>query len=405
MIEVIKCRCCGSFDLFTYFSLGHQPLANTFRWSKDSNSPKFPLSLNLCKYCWHSQLSVAVDPEFLFRDYSYVSGTSNTLNQYFSWFVEFTEKCAVAPGAVKGSVLEIGCNDGTQLDKFRQNGWDVVGVDPAKNLLAFSKQKGLDVISEFWSSSVAAKLNQKFDVIIAQNVFAHVHDVDDFLFATQMCLKSGAPLLIQTSQANMVIDGQFDTVYHEHLSYFNARSMCALAKRNGWRVDFIRMVSIHGGSYIFGLSKGGVDGDSTAFRIQLEKTIGVYDNNAYNTFSAKAYETINSLDNFITHQSKVCNKRVVGYGAAAKGVAILNAIQAKLDVVVDENPLKQGKFIPGTNTLVVPPSEMDTWLPEETVYVILAWNFVDEICEKIGVYTKGRSMAYTYLPQSKTMVC
>ena len=145
MIEVTRCRCCNSDDLVNYFSLGKQPIVNNFPKPEEGSCPKYPLQVNVCRKCYHSQLSNVVDLKELYSNYPYVSGISDTLDKYFSWFVDFTEQYAV-----KGSILEIGCNDGTQLKKFRDVGWEVLGVDPAINL----HSKNISVITGFWGDDI-----------------------------------------------------------------------------------------------------------------------------------------------------------------------------------------------------------------------------------------------------------
>ena len=165
--EKTSCRVCSSKNLRQVLDLNDQPLANSYH--KGVKQQSFPLVLNLCEDCFHLQLSVVVDPNLMFKDYLYVSGTSKTLHDYFVEFAKICEK--TRPNGT--SVLDIACNDGTQLDKFKERGWNTFGVDPAENLHSLSN-KNHDVVCDYWSQNVAAKMSRVYDVLIAQNVFAHV---------------------------------------------------------------------------------------------------------------------------------------------------------------------------------------------------------------------------------------
>ena len=207
--EINKCRVCHSSDLFEVLDLNKQPLANDYHDGEDKDT--FPLKINACRECYHVQLSVVVNPDLMFKEYLYVSGTSKTLHSYFERFVEICEE--YVPN--RGKILDIACNDGTQLDKFKNKGWKTYGVDPAENLYELSKNNH-NVKCEYWDEKVAKSFRETFEVITAQNVFAHVDDIHGFLRACFSVLSESGVVLIQTSQADMIIDNQFDTIYHAH---------------------------------------------------------------------------------------------------------------------------------------------------------------------------------------------
>ena len=219
--DIDSCLCCGSQELNTFLDLGKQPLANNLNKTMDQEYEEFPLLVNYCKNCWHSQLSISVDPEILFRDYFYVTGTSKTMHEYCEQLAQIlfekseNKKC---------TILDIASNDGTFLEKFKKYNWDLYGVDPAQNLAESSRTKGIKTFVNFFGAE-DIEFGTKFDFITAMNVFAHVPDPFKFLMECKNILKKGGNIVIQTSQRDMVEHRQFDTVYHEHISFFSIRSM------------------------------------------------------------------------------------------------------------------------------------------------------------------------------------
>lgn len=174
--RIISCLACGSNDLYPYIDLGYQALANDYV-AEPQKQPSYPLAVNLCKKCYHSQLGVAVNPDLLYKNYLYVSGTSTTLQKYFEWFVSKVEN----GDCRKLSVLDIASNDGSLLAEFRKRGHSVLGVDPATNLMPLAALKGVETINSYWTEDFARTLDKKFDVVVAMNVLAHNADPLDFV--------------------------------------------------------------------------------------------------------------------------------------------------------------------------------------------------------------------------------
>jgi len=219
--ELDSCLCCGSDKLKLTLDFNEQPMANSFIDDPDDPELTFPLRLNLCEDCTHLQLSHAVNPDLLFKHYLYVSGTSKTLKEYFDWFVTYAESFFVDKPT---TVLDIACNDGTQLDSFKAKGFKTYGVDPAENLYELSS-KNHEVICDYFTDAHVDTLKAKnIDIINAQNVFAHNSYPVKFLQQCRDIMHDDSLLFVQTSQANMVMNNEFDTIYHEHLSFFNANS-------------------------------------------------------------------------------------------------------------------------------------------------------------------------------------
>ena len=365
---ITHCLCCGNETLYTIIDLGQQPPANSFH-TLEETLPEYELKLMGCADCWHTQLSVAVDPAELFRHYLYVSGTSETLQRYFREFAE-------QQGGQPGTVLDIACNDGSQLNAFRALGWRTVGVDPAENLTPIAAKSGHEVYTGFWDVPMAIAMDTTYDLIIAQNVFAHTANPGAFLDACHEVMGPDSRLLIQTSQAHMFERGEFDTIYHEHISFFCVNSMKTIADRHGFSVTDVQITDIHGGSYVFELKTG--TGQSCK-----NEPLETYKHHRefYDEFAVHARTVLRNLKSTV-NIFKNQGRTVIGYGAAAKGMTLLNAGEIGLDFIVDDNPLKQGLLTPGMN-IPVHSTEHLLYYDRPVVFVPLAWNFFSEIKTKI----------------------
>lgn len=394
--EIKECRVCGCEHLVEVLDLNNQPLANSYHKGEEQQE-EFPLKINVCSKCFHVQLSVVVDPDLMFKDYLYVSGTSNTLHKYFKEFASLCEH--YSRGNQK--VLDIACNDGTQLDKFRKMGWKTYGVDPAENLYSLSSKKH-NIVCDYWSAEVASNLRETFDTIIAQNVFAHTHDIHSFLKACAIVAHENTNVFIQTSQAEMIINNEFDTIYHEHLSFFNTRSMKICANLNGFSLVNVLKADIHGGSYVFMLKKGDHDEFKAYKQMSKEDNAGLYNLDTYVEYAKKCKKVTEDfkqeLKNF-----KEKDYKIVGYGAAAKGNTFLNFAQADLDYIVDDNDLKWGLLTPGRDILIKDSRCLSEEDPEKLVVVPLAWNFFDEISERAKKITDSELSFIRYFPEVRVI--
>lgn len=376
-----ECLACGSRRLRQTLDLGVQPLANNFKASRDVADPVYPLVVNRCEDCDHLQLTHAVDPAIIYTHYLYVSGTSRTYLEYMDWYARFVrEQMPTWPP----SVLDIGCNDGSQLDAFRRIGITTFGVDPAKNLFAGTQAKGHHVLCGFWNEETAALFgDQRFAIISTQNAFAHIPDPLAYLKLAKQYLAYGGKIFISTSQADMVVNGEFDTIYHEHISFYNAESMRRLAERAGLYLSDVVKTPIHGTSYIFVLSQTPTNTYRMKNILEMEQNQGIHDPALYTKWQEGVVGLLGGLTNKLNFY-KNSGYQLIGYGAAAKGMTLLNAAGLELDVVIDDNPLKQGTFCPGVNTPVVGVDYLDTLgTADRAVFIPLAWNFFKEIKTKI----------------------
>ena len=391
-LELISCLCCKTENKL-FLDLGLQPLANNYH-EKDEHCDVYPLRLKYCPNCFHCQLSHAVNPELLFKTYKYVSGTSQTGMTFFKDNAKFIDdyynsrntSVFTNVSSKEKKVLDIASNDGSQLDCFKTLGWTTYGVDPATNLVPIAIEKGHQVICDFWNENVAKQL-PIMDVITAQNVFAHTQYLDEFLQACKLIMDDNTLLFIQTSQKNMIINNEFDTTYHEHISFYNTKSMKTLVERNGFFLNRVLQAEIHGYSYIFEIGK--VSNLETKVIVNQylkeEDDKGIYNEQTYINFNKKTQVIVSNLKQEI-YDFKANGYKCIGFGAAAKGQTVLCYGEIGLDYIIDENPLKIGLLSPKMNIPIV---SIDHFINDTNisgnkyVILILAWNFATEIKEKI----------------------
>lgn len=446
-VKLDTCLACGGTELTPYLDLQVQPLANDFRPIPPTQTTiewtDYPLGLQVCRDCWHSQNLVAVDPAILYTHYNYVSGTSASLRQYFGEFVDRVEldcqrlygpngETDVAP-KTKLRVLEVACNDGTLLKMFADRGHKVRGVDPARNVAEMAWEKGVDVTVGFWDENMAgrvqetdhAELQNEYDVVVAMNVLGHTADPLAFLQLAKRVLAPGGRIYVQTSQAHMVERGEFDTVYHEHLSFFTARSFQALAKRAGLHIAQHEIADVHGGSHLVVMqaeAKPGFD-YGVAVREAAEYAAGLYAIDIYELFQQRTRDRLDLVRQALGLYR--AGRRVVGYGAAAKSMTFVNALIAwmdrfprvsiapasgeayatvasrprgPIDYFVDDSALKQNTLCPGSGIPVYAPDRLDGELGP-ILFVVGAWNMSGEIIARIKARRPGkRDLFLTYFP-------
>jgi 2-polyprenyl-3-methyl-5-hydroxy-6-metoxy-1,4-benzoquinol methylase len=387
-IDMKYCRCCGSFNMEKYLDLGRQPLANSYH-KIDEELDTYPLSVNYCRICFNSQLSVVIEPKEMFEEYLYVSGTTKTLSDHFDGLVEDIESKFTKE---RLDVLEIACNDGTLMRKFKDKGHTVTGVDPAKNLAKYTED--LNVIVDFWTKEISKKL-VAYDVIVGCNVFAHVNEALEFLVIAEKNLKPYGFIVLEFPYfIDLFEKNEFDTVYHEHLSYFTVSALAYLAMRADLTICDITKVDIHGGSLRVVLTRpmGGIT-DVTPSWFLYEECLHMYEEETY----AKLQPQVDSVKEKLL-DTLAGYETVVGYGASAKGNTMMNYFNPNLRYIVDDNPLKHGYLTPGKNFEIHDPEILSTETGDLAV-VILSWNFYDEIREKIEkLRPNNNTFLISYVP-------
>jgi len=372
--KITTCLCCGSDKIKITLDLGNQPLANNYIKTLDQVEERYPLAINFCQDCTHIQLTHSVDPDLLFRNYLYVSGTTATLTEYFRDFVDLVRSY------VSGmNVLDIACNDGTQLDMFKEKGYKTYGIDPAENLFALSSKNHTVICDYFNQQSVKKLSGQKFNAIVAQNVFAHNCYPKEFLEQCAVILEDDGKIFIQTSQADMIQNNQFDTIYHEHISFFSVRSMLALCRRSGLYLQDVLRTSVHGTSFVFVISKFGPE----LSKEKIDREF-VLDWSVMDHYAEKCHSIAKETKLFV---DKLCDQgyKVIGYGAAAKGNTFINyADISKLAYIIDDNPLKINLYVPGAKIPIVGIDKLLLENDQKICVIPLAWNFFQEIKNRVS---------------------
>ena len=386
------CRVCKK-NVQLLFDLGNQPLANNYH-NNNSFQMKFPLKLMLCNNCFHLQLSHVVNPDIMFKDYIYVSGTSKSLQIHFKKLAHQIHNIFNK----NGTVLEIACNDGSQLDQFKQINWNTIGVDPAENLFKLSSGKGHDIFCDYWNNNISNTIKQKYDyvdAIVCQNVFAHVDNIDEFLQACKLLMNSNSKLFIQTSQANLVRLKQMDTIYHEHLSFFNINSMNFIVNSHNMVIQHVYKPDIHGTSYLFQIGLSQTENSNLNQTLLEENSIGLNNIQTYLDYVQECKKRC--LDCKLKILQKIKDGfTIVGYGASAKGNTLLNYmnISDEISFIVDDNQMKQNLYTPGTNIPIYHPMKIKNI--DKLAIFMITWNFDKEIKSKVKSIRNTKNTDFIY---------
>ena len=381
-----SCLICEA-DVVPALDFGEQPLANSLLSTRSERFEKYALGFSYCPRCSHGQLSGFVAPELLFDDYIYASGTSNTLKEYFAWFSRRLKK-QYGEGL---RVLELACNDGSLLDALAEEGVVVMGIDPAANLCRVAASKGHTIRCGYFPN---IDLAGTFDCIIAMNVLAHNPDPAGFMAGVADRLDPEGVVIIQTSQVTMLKSGEFDTIYHEHYSFFTLESMRQLAERCGLIVEHVEVVSVHGNSLLVHLRHRAADraerlpATDPAFlvpegAIEFLSTLNEEERikRAYAEFVSLAKQRMAEVASAVRrYREQGCKIALVG--VAAKALTFIGAAGLEFDGSYDEAPLKIGKYIPGFDSPIQGFEKIGE-LGDDVLVVIGAWNFAAEIGAKV----------------------
>jgi len=396
---VTACRACGHDRFHPYLDLGQIPLVNRYVDPGDDRpEPRFPLRIQKCVRCHLSMLDLVVDPKVLYDNYAYQSSISKTFQQHCGRLAE--EAVKLFPGRPL-RVWEIASNDGCMGLEFQRRGAKVLGIEPAANLAALARSRGVDSVAEFWSEKVARELRLDHpapDLIVATNVFAHVDNLLDFLAGVRAVLPEHGRLIVEVPYlVSFIQKTEFDTAYHEHLSYFLLYPIREVARRSGLELLDVDSLEIHGGSVRVHLGRGQPGAKVEQF-LKEEERLGFYGDKIYDDFSKHVQQIRDELVSFLTGLRQR-GKTIAAFGASAKGNVLLNYCHLSAETfeyVVDDTLAKQGKLYPGLRLPIV---SRDTLIRSPTDYlVVLAWNFYEEIKASLSGYLAGGGRLVCPLP-------
>lgn len=396
--ENVACRSCVADGLLPILSLGETPLANALLTEEQRQhpEPRFPLELVFCPHCTLAQITATVPPDRLFRDYAYFSSFSDTMLEHARSLVE--EQMASRPVREDSLVVEIASNDGYLLQYYKQRGIPVLGIEPAENIVAVAEQqRGIPTLCEFFGKELADRLaaeGKHADIVHANNVLAHVPDLNGFVAGLKTLLKPEGVAVIEAPYLRDLIEHvEFDTIYHEHLCYFSLTALDKLFTRHGLRIVDVQRVPIHGGSLRVTAARRGSQeaawrSTSVIRMLHEERTWGVNDPACYQGFASRVESLRQKLVGLLA-ELKAQQKRIAVYGASAKGSTLLNYFgigSEMLDFVVDRSTVKQGRYMPGSQLRIYDPEKLTDEMPDYVL--LLTWNFADEILQQQSEYRR-----------------
>ena len=380
-----NCRICGSKEIIEVVDLGNQPLANELRTNNQTEQIRVPLVLCWCQECGTIQLTETVDPERLFKQYVWVTGTSQTAKDYA--FI-FKERTMTRVKTRNPFIVEIASNDGTFLKPFKKDGCKVIGIDPAENIAEIANKSDIKTISRFFGQKVAEELKEQegvCDFIFARNVIPHVANAKDVIHGMEIMMGEDSLGAIEFHRADTILSElHYDSVYHEHLYYHSIKSMGALLDTANLKIYDIDTSPISGGSYVVYFSKEQREMSEKLKKcIKDEEKNGTNEKDKWVEFNIKCKRHKEDLIN-ILEKYKNEGKTIVGYGASARSSTMLNycGIDSNiLNAVADKSEYKHNKYTPGTNIKIMSPDEIISTNPD--VILMLAWNFEEEITKEL----------------------
>lgn len=401
------CLVCLQPEVEQVLDLGETALANKFLTREELSQPeaRHPLRLGFCHNCGHVQLMEIVSPCAMFDEYLYVSAASDTLAAHLHDLSDIvTRRCKLGSGDL---VVDVGCNDATLLQGFRRNGTRTLGVDPARNLAELSLSTGIERFVGFFGPDTASHIREKWgaaSVITLSNTFPHIQDLRGFMKGVLTLLQPGGVLVLECHYLVDILEQvAFDTIYHEHVSYWALGPMKRLFESAGLVVISAERLPLHHGQLrVFVQRKGeGVPEASVEEVLEQEGKAGLKDVNTFLRFRDRALEIKTNLRKLLVGL-KQSGKRVAGYGAPAKGNTLLGFLEIGPDLIeyiVDRSSLKQGRFTPGTHIPVVSTERL---LEDQPDYVLLlAWNFLDEVLRQQQEYRARGGRFITPVPTAR----
>ena len=407
-MRIQKCRMCSSKDLEKFLDLGHHPPSDNFLTQEQLDNPEifYPLDVLICKKCGLWQLGYVVPPELMFNEnYPYVSSTTTTgKTHYISMANNICRKFNLLKNDL---AVDIGSNVGVLLSGFNSNGLRVLGIEPSKNVAKIAQKNKINTLIAFFSSKLARQIlrkHGKVSVITGTNVFAHINNLNDFFKAVDILLTKNGILVIEAPYlVNLIENLEYDTIYHEHLSYISLKPLIQFCKLHGFVVFDVEMQSIHGGTMRYYISRKDAQKPTKNIKyyLNLEKQKKIYSKKTLVNFSREINNQRQEL-NRLLFNLKLKGKKIVGLSAPAKGNTLLNYCKLGpeiLDYVTEKAPLKIGKFTPGTHIPIFHDKKLLKDKPDYAL--ILAWNFSKEIIKNNKKFKESGGRFIIPIPKPK----
>ena len=378
-----ECSSCKNENLKRVVSLGYHPLANNLLKSKKEKEELFPLEMNYCPNCHNCQLSIVVDPNKMFSNYLYLSSTSKTFRNHFENAAKkYINEFKLSPK--KSYIIDVGSNDGIALKPFKKlNFKNILGIEPAKNLAKLANKEKIKTYNGFLDRNSIKSIKKNADLILASNVFAHSDDLKDMADCMFKLLKKNGTIIIEVQYLlNTLKDLTFDNIYHEHYNYWSLTSLVTFFKQFKATIYKAEKINTHGGSIRIYVQKGAKTKVEKNVKelLKEEDKFGIKSFKTYQKFSKSVYKIRENVRKNILRLTQN-NTKIIGYGSPAKATTALNffGISNEIEYIVEDNKLKQGKFLPGMRIPIVSREK----IKEKPDYaLVLAWNFFDEIKKK-----------------------
>ncbi|MBX2853310.1 MAG: class I SAM-dependent methyltransferase [Phycisphaeraceae bacterium] len=404
----MKCRHCQSGLELLLIDLGSAPPSNAYLTEATLGRPEtwYPLRVLVCESCWLVQTEDVAEADALFdADYAYFSGYSSV------WLSHCEDYCNDMIDRFKlgssSSVVEVAANDGSLLKYFDQAGVSCLGVEPTSSTASSARDKGLTIIEAFFGVALAERIARDHghaDLITANNVLAHVPDINDFVAGFAALLKPSGVATFEFPHLRQLIDlNQFDTIYHEHFSYLSVSAAARIFYANGLSIFDVAPLPTHGGSLrVFAQRVDTGTHKATACldeHLAVERSIGIESPDYYQGFQDRVDHIKDQLLDYL-RQAKTAGRTVAAYGAAAKGNTLLNYAGVQPDLlccVADRNPVKQGKFLPGSRVPIVSPEQLQAAQPDDVL--ILPWNIKNEVIDQLRSILRPGTRMLTMIPK------
>tara|TARA_Y100001970_G_scaffold166679_1_gene203897 strand:+ start:5309 stop:7855 length:2547 start_codon:yes stop_codon:yes gene_type:complete len=376
----INCRCCGNNNLKRVVSLGYQPLANNLLINKNSNCELYPLEMNYCENCYNCQLSIVIDPKKMFSNYLYLSSTSKSFSKHFEEAAKKYIK-EFKLSKKKSYIIDVGSNDGVALKPFKDKKFNnILGIEPAKNLAKLSNKNKIKTFNGFLEEKNIKKIKKNANLILASNVFAHSDNLKEMAECMLKLLDKRGTIIIEVQYLlNTIKDLTFDNIYHEHYNYWSLTSLINFFKQFEVTLYKAERINTHGGSIRIYIKKGRKNKVENSIKelLKIEEKFGIKNYKTYEEFGKKVQKIKENVRKNIKNL-KSNGKKLIGYGSPAKATTALNffGISEEIDFIVEDNKLKQGKFVPGVNIPIVNKKKV---LDKNNNMIVLAWNFYQDI--------------------------